>query len=285
MIDRNEDRAETHEIPMDCQTARQIVEAVRSGSTEETLSVVSAAADHVQSCGTCLEIVRSDEQLDRRIATVCRDVPMPVGLKDRLLESLRNEIAESETSTPATVHDSQALVIADMRRRLGRRKWFRSLTSAAFLLVIGLGVWWLVRDTATVTLDAIDAAQAALNPEDLPEFTRFKTGDEPRLPQMLALPEQLTAKPRRLQVGRDALALYAFQIRSRNGRNLLHARIVTFPRAMLSSAPENLAHGRQIGYVDNFHTASWIEQDMVYVCYLTGGRNELEWLLRRLETT
>ena len=71
---------------MNCQTARQTLELLRP--VENASSASDEAEQHVRYCLDCQDAVRAQQQLDLRIGRVCRDVSVPVGLKERLLAGL-----------------------------------------------------------------------------------------------------------------------------------------------------------------------------------------------------
>ncbi len=81
---------------MNCRTARETLDVARlpEGSPHETSGdelqgpTINEAARHVNGCPACQTAVRLREQIDARIGQLCRDVPVPACLRERLLSRL-----------------------------------------------------------------------------------------------------------------------------------------------------------------------------------------------------
>jgi hypothetical protein len=115
---------------MDCKTARLLLDFARPLSAELEESDGEALAGHLADCSSCGALQRTERRLDDKLGQAMRAVPIPVGLRDRLLHNLAGQ------------RD------AWYRRRL--LLW--GLPAAAAVLLVWLGVTWLNRR------DAVDIA-------------------------------------------------------------------------------------------------------------------------------
>src|SRR5437867_12201644 len=101
---------------MDCRTARQLLEFARPRSLELEGSEAEALESHLADCPECGPLAQAERQIDDRVGRAMRAVVLPDGLRDRLLNGLRQD------------------------RRLARRRWFgRVAVAATILLAVGLG--------------------------------------------------------------------------------------------------------------------------------------------------
>lgn len=84
---------------MNCHNALEILESARPASGDLSEPELVEAAGHLENCSACRDVHRWREHLDRRIGRVMRDVPLPGGLRERLLSALA--LAESAFREPA----------------------------------------------------------------------------------------------------------------------------------------------------------------------------------------
>jgi hypothetical protein len=108
---------------MDCKTARFLLGLARPGSPELEPGESAALETHLAACNECDTLARGERRFDEQLGRAMRTVPVPEGLRGRILDRL-----------PANGAD---------RRRAWR--WpARLVTAAAFLIAAGLGVgYWL----------------------------------------------------------------------------------------------------------------------------------------------
>jgi len=281
---------------MDCQTARQSLAAIRPGTADSALPEFASAREHVQSCAACQTTLNRHDELDLRIGELCRDVAVPAGLKDRILDSLQStakQPAPAATSRLPSGSPAPAPVSVEHRKNtpLSRRKWSRRIAAAACALLVGVGAWFLIQQSfATVSLDEIDAAGESLvdvAPEKLPEFVGFASGVELHPPQEMNLTNvRVSTPPRHMTVGERGIesAVFFLTVTSR-GSKTLTGRLAVLPLAKVAAAPP--AGGRLFRYVGTDYAAVWTEGNLVYVCYLSGrdAKAELEWRLPPLQAS
>jgi len=104
---------------MDCKTARMLAE-MRGNRASELPSEDAVDLDlHLQSCAACERLVEIERKLDAPIAKAMRTVPIPLGLKSRILDQL-----------------------ATQRGAMHRRRFFYAAAAAACVIAaVGLFVW------------------------------------------------------------------------------------------------------------------------------------------------
>jgi hypothetical protein len=106
---------------MDCRTARLLVDFQRPRAGELPPDEAQALECHLASCPECDAAVRAEHRFDEHIGPAVRDVPVPEGLRERLLSRLREER------------------LAPIRRKLA---WTARGIAVAAAALIGVLVWW-----------------------------------------------------------------------------------------------------------------------------------------------
>jgi hypothetical protein len=126
---------------MDCKTARLLLELHRPWSPELGDEDLDSLRGHVADCLECAAVQRADRPADEVLGQAMRAVPVPEGLRDRILSRLANR-----------------------RDRWYQRRVLRwSIASAAALLLLSIGwAWW----HRPVALDVDKQAKLA---NDLPD--------------------------------------------------------------------------------------------------------------------
>jgi hypothetical protein len=130
---------------MQCRDAQFYLRLRRHAGDELGADVASDLDRHITGCPGCQTDARSAESFDRAVAVAVRAVPVPAGLRDRLL-------------TLASTHRGTAI----------RRKMYRVAALAASLFLgIGLafGVFWVSRPKIDTTVMVMDADEMIQNPE------------------------------------------------------------------------------------------------------------------------
>src|SRR5437660_2739927 len=103
---------------MDCRTARLLLEFARPRIAELPPSDGDALEAHLASCTDCDALARAEREADARLGQAMQAVPLPEGLRDRILARLEADRADQR------------------RRRLG---WtIRFAAAAALLLAVSL---------------------------------------------------------------------------------------------------------------------------------------------------
>jgi len=127
---------------MDCKTARMLAPFDRPLGVELDADEAEALANHFAECAECRHLRQAEQAADAHLGRALRDVPVPAGLRDRLLVRL-----------------------ADDRRAAFRRRWTRvGAGLAAAVLVAALGWHFWPPSRAQLNLDAI-SERANLPPQ------------------------------------------------------------------------------------------------------------------------
>jgi hypothetical protein len=103
---------------MDCNHARLLLTFARPLATELEESEAHALANHLTDCPACAALERSERRLDAPIAAAMRAVPVPAGLRERLLGQLARD-----------------------RAVLNRRRWMRRGVAVAAAVLVAFGAW------------------------------------------------------------------------------------------------------------------------------------------------
>src|SRR5215211_1502430 len=120
---------------MDCKTARLLLAFARPCATELDAAGVQALEAHLADCHECGPLARLENRLDEHLGQAVRDVPLPPGLRTRLLAGLR----------PDPWH---------------QRRWVRAAAglAAAAALVLSVTLGWITH-TKPVVLDLEQVSQ------------------------------------------------------------------------------------------------------------------------------
>src|SRR5213079_210596 len=76
---------------MDCRTTRHLLEFSRPRASELDNLDQDALNGHLAVCADCDSLARAEREADQHLSQVVRDVPIPLGLHERLLRRLRDE--------------------------------------------------------------------------------------------------------------------------------------------------------------------------------------------------
>jgi hypothetical protein len=118
---------------MDCGLARERLDVLHPDRPEKADSEVADAVAHVQECAACAEDVQARQAFDREVGRVLRDVPVPTGLRERLVLAL--------TATMAEPPKPAVQLRAELPRR--RRWWMTAAVTTAAGLLVAVVVWML----------------------------------------------------------------------------------------------------------------------------------------------
>ncbi len=242
---------------MDRRIALERLDAVRPGSDDLALPDLHEAREALTSDPTLAIEFERRQKWDCQIAAAMQDVPIPDGLKDRLLVRL----AASEQA------------VAAKPQRVNRRRLLTVTAGLAASLVAG-GLFWIAAPAAEpIPVTAIRDAAGALLAGRL-EAAPFEGTFSPQLSRDFFRQRLSVREP---AVGLLDHRVAAWQFQS-NGRRPLHGVLAAIPVDQVTTPPaaRSLADRE---YVVDANSVTWREGDVVYVCYVDGGIDEL---LRRL---
>jgi hypothetical protein len=247
---------------MDCRLARDRLDVLHPDRPEQADPEVADAVAHVQECAACAEVVQARRAFDREVGRVLRDVPVPTGLRERLVLAL----------TEAKAEPSQSAVQAPAARPQRRRWWMTvALTTASGLLVAAAG--WVLFGRGEPPVLALDKVLTWSR-----DHLR-NTADVDALP---ALGEELSPV---LADGRWAAVAGPTVPRGADvdGDGVQDAAVYGLPGGaiLVVTGPGRIAAppaARTDFYTPPVHSA-WTVGEQVYLVFVPGGSEQLKRLL------
>ncbi len=132
---------------MECKTARNLLAFDHPTMVELDADDRAALEAHLAHCPDCDALARAERQFDRHLGLAIREVPVPTGLKTRLLEQLARD------------------------RDAWYRRWLARgmrVAAVAAVLLFGLYLGWNWHQQHLPRLDPESVAQEALQPRIAP---------------------------------------------------------------------------------------------------------------------
>jgi hypothetical protein len=272
---------------MDCRTARDILESARPDSEDYLDAEFAQALLHLEECPRCLEVVRDRRAADERIGHMIRDVPVPAGLEERLLDALRGPAAETSARVDGSDAATRPARVVPTRtpQRLSRRAWIRAgLVTAAASVLMGAAAWLVVEQQwgSRVTIAELSET-APLSLEGLP---RFDGSFEADLPHRWTSSRQLTlGSPRGFSLSggeRHGAALYPFSVRAAGSAFTTGVLLVIPAREVKLPPEQSYFQAAGVSYVGRSAVVAWQSDGFVYVCFVKNGE-AAEMVARALE--
>jgi hypothetical protein len=243
---------------MDCGLARERLDVLHPDRPEQADPELADAVAHVQECAACAEVVQARQAFDREVGRVLRDVPVPTGLRERLVLALTEAKSEPPQPTMEPPHR--------------RRWWMTAIASTAAGLLLAVAGWMMFGrgEPPVLALDdvrtwSVDHLRVTADLDALPAL-----GEE--LSPVLADGRWAAVVgqtvPRGADVDGDGVqdaAVYALP----NGAFL----VVTGPNRIAALPAE-----RTDFYTPTVHSA-WTVGEQVYLVFVPGGREHLKSLL------
>lgn len=135
-------------MTMDCQHARQTLDASRPRRRDWSEPELRAAAAHATDCESCRILLAERERFDDALAKVLQDVEVPSGLQERLLAAL--------------AADRARVIPAPHVPPLHRRRWWRwAAVCASLCLLVFAGWWWAVSSPKPLSMEDVFATLSA----------------------------------------------------------------------------------------------------------------------------
>ena len=251
---------------------------MRADSAEMADPELTVAAAHLQVCARCQEIVSSRQDADRAISSACRDIPVPVGLEERLLGAVDAELMSLTTPSDSTS-------VTEKRPKLSRRRWTKRVAvAAACALCLTVGWWALMPGSSVTSAELTFAAVAELTTPQSRELFQGSFKPEKSFPvDSLQLPASFGMFDyRQLPISSQSTeaALSSFSFIGRRGRTIRGALLIArasdvqpLPTATSMSIAATV-------YERGFSIKSWHAGDFVYVCLVEGDEASLLQLQR-----
>ena len=284
---------------MDCLTTQRTLDLLRPGHSAQELAeaeeaipapIAAEARSHLTGCELCQGVVARHLRFDARVGEAFRNVPVPMGLRERLIAAVQTaELAQSAsqigslaTAEPvgaetATNSNPQPLPTRENPRVPGQRRrfWFKQLAACALLLITGFAGWsWFTPKRVPIEQLVQATTAANLDPAALVAYSRSAA-----LPQDLWVPTTVDRDPaRELVVNGVPAAIRFFKVLNRK-RVAIPVRLVAVPRSSVQFAVNSPGAGR-IAYVGSWAVWTWSEGNTQFVVALEGGEGELMRLIR-----
>lgn len=301
---------------MDCRTALEILDTLRPDSADRMEPEVVSASEHVEKCRRCEDQFLARRHFDRRLGERMRDVPVPPGLKFRLMAELQSlesplseslpgefphaEQRESEAAAEKVGADSSdsergapvALATRDpiSARQRRRRTRARVVALAATALALMVAVTFFVLQSGQAPVWTMaelrhETATAFQGFEELPQFDgRF----EARLPELgweTSRAISIVEPPRGFPgTSPHSAALYHFRLHD-GRRPPLDGVLLVTPKHNIAEPPQNSNFNADGVGSGPLSTVAWTEGEFVYVCVIHGGGDGLQRLERALQFT
>ncbi len=110
---------------MDCKSAHLLMEFARPGSPELDAGEAEALRQHLAECGDCAALAAAERRADEHLGRAMRDVPVPDGLRQRLLTRLTAERKAWYRHRPVLGFGAAAAVL--LIGWVGHLLWFNRL--------------------------------------------------------------------------------------------------------------------------------------------------------------
>ncbi|MEZ6058271.1 MAG: hypothetical protein R3C01_16350 [Planctomycetaceae bacterium] len=276
-------------MSMDCRTVRELLDASRE-ERQDWLSVeLREAADHVDACDSCSEVLAQWNLFDRQLRSAMSQVAVPQDLKQRLLAACQAESATGNSSAASSsTKDSSSTVTTDnsntptdapsRRQETGRntRRWMLLASAASVLAVIGFW-FWAQNSPTTMTLESVSLALAdgltsdssRTVPRDVASLAPFDGHFDAHVHDLLWV-DAVTPEARGLDLdGQPGHEAAVYQFRLQHGR--IAGMLVVLPKGTLIDPPQIDTPSRTNVRYNPMQQVSWTRGEQVYVCVVTRG--------------
>ena len=260
---------------MDCSEILEILDCVRPDSTDLDHPDLADARTHLDACDACQLEFTSRQQFDRAVSTVARDVEVPEGLQQSLLNGLSvrlvDGVGQQDPPAAATVRNVES-VSAGPRGRLRRRL---SLLTLSGLAAVALLISYWPKEVEQFPVQSL-LVRATANPDDVQQLDRFNGGPVSNLPGSFHHPRLGTGSS---VYGKDLdgdsahdIAMTVFKF-SHRGYGTVMGVVVAVPASRVADLPATGSFSQashQYSRPGDFAAASvvWLEGDTVYLAFV-----------------
>lgn len=250
-------------MTMDCQHARQLLDASRPRRRDWSEPELRVAAAHATLCESCRGWLAERDRFDDAVAATVQRVMTPAGLQERLLAALAADRSLALPSPPVPL--------------LRRRQWWRWTAVCASLLLLAFVGWRLAAtghkplamEDVFTTLSARAGEWQTENP--VPALVEFDGGFDAPLPDAVWRDAVGTAIAGGLDLdgrpGHDA-AVYRFAAARITGV------LVILPRSRVLDPPSETVPRRNNSRYLPQPQVAWSVGECVYICVLERGSLE-----------
>ena len=278
---------------MDCRTALELLEVARPDSEDLDDREFASAAAHLESCPQCARQFRNVQVFDRKVGQVLRDVTVPPGLKEKLLEECQAGSCLAEQSDrlerPST-HSKGNQPSRTSARSVSRRQYIRYVVSAVVCLMAGCAAWWVFRADVPnkLTLKQLRSCLASRDfvLDDLQEFDGNFDAEVP-VGGWQSGGVFFTEPTRGFQWDREkkhVIALYEFRFVGR-GRSPQRGILMVIPLSSVEDPPKASYFSPSFAIYHPVPNVAWKSNGLVYVCLIPGeDPDSLDLLMRALQS-
>ncbi len=124
----------------------EAMDACRATNNDLSLPELASLADHLASDPAANRLFDRVQRLDRRLVTAARDVPVPVGLAERILTGVASHATDADVFERAStdVNNCEPVPATDIppaRHRVSRRSWWLAAAAASVLVAAAFEFW------------------------------------------------------------------------------------------------------------------------------------------------
>lgn len=225
----------------------------------------------MEGCPHCQAEMARLERLDEKIGQVCRDVSVPLELRERLLASLEIPVTAAE---PVTTTAPTASVDGSRPMTFSRRRWFPRAAKIAVAVAGAASVpsLWFVLHPAPPKVDVHDLAAVAA--EIAPAaLSQWSGSPAPRMPVSMET-SYILGSPQPLPGG--AGLVWIFQI-YKEGERKVEGRLVSIPVGRLTEPPKAMGfrNGSPFYTGRGFCYSTWVEGEFAFICLVEGDLQDL----------
>ena len=244
---------------MDCQTALQMIEMHPHEVPGWRSIDRDAVLEHLAECPLCQSAAAEIREWDSRLQAVMTAVPVPEGVRERLLSQLSKSAPEVATGLKARTASRRML------------KWGVIGLSLSLALAVGMVFWWIA-PSQMLTAEVETSAEKILRARPFDQQPAFD-GSFTAVITDSRWGKVCSAQPRGLDLDQRAghdVAVYAVHIPLQQFSGWL----VLVPVSRISDVPES-----PVPVAANYQFASWSDEKYVFVC--VADRGSLEKLLKQ----
>lgn len=252
---------------MDRQAALDQLELIRPDANEFQDPDFAEAAQYLETDESAREVFLRRQEQDRQIAQAVRDVPVPEGLKARLLAAIAENPAHEKVQ------------VAELPRgvKTTRRRWLISALVVTASCVFALLGVWLFHDPEPKLLALGELERDAPFIEaEIAELKPFQGEFEPAPPGGLwSSARRFTFSPAKgfapNRAGIDRVAVYEFTFRDPKNPRAGEWRgvMLVVPKSLLNAAPEAdsffASAYKTVNTKPHVAIRTWTENDLVYI--------------------
>ncbi|MBM84146.1 MAG: hypothetical protein CMJ78_26630 [Planctomycetaceae bacterium] len=262
---------------MNCHSVIEILECVRPNSDDLALPEMADAAAHLETCQRCSKQFAAMRQNDSQVAAAVLNVPIPEGLRERILAQVQSnttELAGDSNSADAT------------GQKLQRRQSWKWAAVVSACVFFG-GVFLLSRIWGGGQVSLAEFRELSItNESELLAWRAFDESFAAGVPFGWSRSRSIRFddEVRGYVLREDTHDVAAFGFTFNTGRKQVRGNLLVIPIDDVADVPTatRFASAKVVYLYDKYATVAWKSATSVYVCFVEGGPGNLETLQSRL---